>query len=86
MCSILNLKHEGTQQPTRKENKMKEQDHSKEQRMEWALQVIDIDLLIAAANGELDIQEAIAKNMANRGRNKKGDWVGFEAAKKIWKK
>ncbi len=40
------------------------------------------DLLTKIASGEIDANELAKKELANRGLNNQGKWVGFEAAKK----
>ena len=44
------------------------------------LNIADTDILIAAARGEIDLNELAAKVLANRGLNKDGVWVGFKEA------
>ena len=48
------------------------------------LQTAAIELLLAAADGRVDLNELAREELANRGLGRKGDWVGFEAAAKAW--
>jgi len=41
------------------------------------------ELLIKAINGEIDLVQLAKAELANRGLDKNGQWVGFEEAKKI---
>lgn len=40
-------------------------------------------VLIAVANGELDLNNQACKELANRGLDKQGQWVGFDKANQI---
>ena len=40
-------------------------------------------VLAAAARGELDLNRLAREELASRGLDDKGDWVGFERAKQI---
>jgi hypothetical protein len=40
-------------------------------------------VLVAVANGELDLNNLARKELANRGLDKQGQWVGFDKAKQI---
>jgi len=40
-------------------------------------------VLVAVANGELDLNNLARKELANRGLDKQGQWVGFDKANKI---
>lgn len=40
-------------------------------------------VLVAVANGELDLNNLARKELANRGLDKQGNWVGFAQAKQI---
>ena len=41
------------------------------------------ELLVKALNGEIDLEMLARQEMANRGLDKDGKWVGFNAAAKI---
>lgn len=41
-------------------------------------------LILAVALGKLDAKKLAKKEMANRGFDKKGEWVGFDQSAKIW--
>ena len=40
-------------------------------------------VLVAVANGELDLNNLASKELANRGLDKQGQWVGFDKANQI---
>ncbi len=40
-------------------------------------------VLAAVANGELDLNALARKELANRGLDKQGNWVGFDKANQI---
>ena len=40
-------------------------------------------VLVAVANGELDLNTLACKELANRGLDKQGHWVGFAKAEQI---
>lgn len=40
-------------------------------------------VLVAVANGELDLNNLARKELANRGLDKQGQWVGFDKANQI---
>jgi len=46
----------------------------------------DTTLLLNAVNGTIDLLQLAKNELAARGLNDTGTWVGFEAAKKIWNK
>lgn len=48
------------------------------------LQPLPTELLKAIARGEVDAQEVAARLMADRGLDRDGKWVGFEAAARMW--
>lgn len=41
------------------------------------------DLLVAATKGEIDLNQLVAKELAGRGLDKDGKWVGFAKAEVI---
>lgn len=45
---------------------------------------INTCLLVAAANGEIDLNELARAEMANRGLGRDGKWIGFNAARKLY--
>lgn len=47
-------------------------------------QVMPTKLLEAAARGEVDLNDYAKLELANRGLDEKGHWVGFEAAEKLF--
>ncbi len=47
------------------------------------LQTALTKLLAAAARGEIDLNRLAREELANRGLDTKGQWVGFEAARDI---
>lgn len=42
-------------------------------------------LLVAAVRGEIDINQLVKDELANRGLNWKGEWIGFEDARLLAK-
>ena len=42
------------------------------------------DLLLAAAAGLIDLNQLARKQLANRGLDANGKWVGFDRAADIW--
>lgn len=48
-----------------------------------AIQVLPIQLIIAAANGQLDLNALAKKELASRGLDPSGKWVGFEQARAL---
>jgi hypothetical protein len=47
------------------------------------LQLATIRLLSEAAKGNIDLNELAKRELANRGMDKDGKWVGFDEAKKL---
>ena len=43
----------------------------------------DTSLLTDAINGKIDLQVLAIRELASRGLNNKGAWIGFEAANKL---
>ncbi len=48
------------------------------------LQTIDTDLVIAIATGVLDAVKLARRELAHRGLNADGKWIGFDAAARAW--
>lgn len=48
------------------------------------LQPLPTELLLAMAKGEVDVEAIAARLVADRGLDRQGRWVGFEAAAKGW--
>lgn len=48
------------------------------------LQPLPTELLLAMAKGEVDVEAIAARLVADRGLDKHGKWVGFEASAKEW--
>jgi hypothetical protein len=48
------------------------------------LQTIDTDLVIAIATGVLDAVKLARRELANRGLDETGRWIGFDAAARAW--
>jgi hypothetical protein len=57
---------------------------SDELKPEYMFQTFKTALLVKIANGEVDPMVLVGQELAKRGVNEKGEWVGFEAAQKIW--
>ncbi len=49
------------------------------------IQIAKTDVLSAIAKGELDLNQLARQEMANRGLDKDGHWVGFDKAHLIHK-
>jgi hypothetical protein len=45
-----------------------------------AMQLMDTDILLAAALGKVDLNQVAALLVASRGLGRKGEWVGFSEA------
>jgi hypothetical protein len=48
------------------------------------LQVAHLDLLLAAADGRVDLNALAREALASQGLGRRGKWVGFDAAAKEW--
>ena len=48
----------------------------------YAFQTMYTDLLVKFANGKYDIDFYLRKELANRGLDVNGKWIGFDEAKK----
>ena len=46
------------------------------------IQIAAIKVLAAVARGELDLNRLAKEELAARGLNDRGNWIGFDAAKK----
>lgn len=46
-----------------------------------SIQVLPLKLILAAANGQVDLNEMARNELANRGLDLSGKWVGFEKAR-----
>ena len=46
-------------------------------------QTIHTDLLVAAVRGKIDLNQLVKAELAGRGLDRDGVWVGFERAKEI---
>jgi len=45
----------------------------------------DTKLLLQIANGKINAKEWAKQQLESRGFGKKGEWIGFEEAKNLWK-
>lgn len=48
------------------------------------IRMMNRDTLLAAARGEIDLNDVARFFMADSGYDRDGKWVGFEAARRIW--
>jgi len=48
-----------------------------------AIQLLSNQVLAAVAQGKLDLNQVALENLAARGLDKNGNWVGFSEAKKL---
>ena len=51
----------------------------------YMFQGTDIKLVVAIASGKINAKEYAKFEMVNRGFGKKGEWIGFPEAEKLWK-
>ena len=47
------------------------------------IQIADTKVLAAVARGEIDLNRIAREELASRGLDQNGDWVGFDAARAI---
>ncbi len=52
---------------------------------DYLFQIIHTDLVCQIANRKLDVAKLAKKEMANRGLDQYGKWIGFEKAAKFWR-
>jgi hypothetical protein len=45
------------------------------------IHVAPVSVLVAAANGEVDLNRLALQELANRGYDRQGNWVGFKRAR-----
>jgi hypothetical protein len=50
------------------------------------IQTADTAILVAAASGRLDLSELARLELAHRGLDHEGQWVGFERARAIYER
>ncbi|SFM67613.1 hypothetical protein [Nitrosomonas communis] len=48
-----------------------------------SIQVLPLKLILAAANGQIDLNEMARNQLANRGLDLSGKWVGFAKAREL---
>lgn len=58
---------------------------SDDENPEYMFQTLHINLIKKLATGQLDGKKYAQKELAQRGLDKNGKWIGFDAAKKYWK-
>ena len=51
---------------------------------EYIFTLTDTGLLLDIAAGKIDVQELVRKELAGRGVNDAGAWIGFDNAFKFW--
>lgn len=51
-----------------------------------SVQVLPISVLVAAASGKLDLNALARDEMASRGLDNEGKWIGFAKARAVWVK
>ena len=62
----------------------KPSNNSDELNPEYMLQGFKLELLVAIANGKIDVQTLAKYELANMGRSwKDGQWVGFDKAESL---
>jgi hypothetical protein len=52
--------------------------------IEGVLQLLDQDALVAVFEGRVDMNRIVREQLANRGFDPKGNWIGFPAARKLY--
>lgn len=62
---------------TASERDCQEKTYDHQDAMEY-LQTAPIKLLVAAASGKIDMNEVVKLELANRGLDLQGNWVGFK--------
>lgn len=83
------LTPKGEEQLLKEENKIKQQNLEKFSNRPDALnpryvfQSTSTQLLVETLKAEFDIEYCVRKELANRGLNRDGEWVGFSKAKEI---
>lgn len=55
-----------------------------EENPDYLFQGDSTKLVLAIALGKLDAKKLAKKELVNRGFGKKGEWVGFDEAEKLW--
>lgn len=55
-----------------------------EKKIKEFFQTIDADLLIKVMEDKIDIEAVTRTELADRGLDRTGSWIGFDAAKKVW--
>ncbi len=58
---------------------------SDEMNPKYAFQGMNTELLMQFASGKIDLLQYARREMANRGLDQTGKWVGFEQAEQLWK-
>ncbi|AKH36906.1 MULTISPECIES: hypothetical protein [Nitrosomonas] len=48
-----------------------------------SIQVLPLKLILAAANGQIDLNEMARNQLINRGLDLSGKWVGFQKAREL---
>lgn len=48
-----------------------------------SIQTLPLKLILAAANGQIDFNEMARNELANRGLDLSGKWVGFTKAREL---
>ena len=51
--------------------------------VEGAIGIFKLEVLKAVVNGDIDLNKLASNELANRGLNAKGDWVGFDRATEL---
>ena len=46
-----------------------------------SIQTLPLKLILAAANGQIDLNEMARDELASRGLDQSGEWVGFDQAR-----
>ena len=63
----------------------KEEEIADDNNPKFAFQTMSTELIVAFAKGKFDFDFYLRHELANRGLNINGQWIGFDAAKKEFK-
>lgn len=68
----------------RLEAQIADPDVSDSQNPAFLFSLTSVDLLLAIAAGLVDPMHRVRKELANRGLDANGKWIGFDRARQIW--
>ncbi len=56
-----------------------------EENPDFLFQTVATSILLNIINKRIDPMKLAKKELANRGLDKRGNWIGFKEAEKLWK-